>query len=155
MEAETISDYIREERVEWLEDQNEEGLGRHITLILERADDERKAEVYGQLYCALIRQNLTREQFNRLCANVDRSFYEDLRHLAKFKEKVLATGEIQPVAESLQGAGLVSPAGVDSGSFNEDGSDDGGNYYQLNHFGRLLISNTSVCHQDEGIVDSE
>jgi hypothetical protein len=142
-EAQAISDYILEERAAWAEAQEQEALGRQIVLMLERADDERKASLYGQLYCSLMRRKLTKEEFGRLCNSVDRAFYEDLKHLVCFCEHVAASGALQPVAESLQGAGLLSFAGIDGGGFGED--NQGGTLYRLNHFGRLLSELTSAC----------
>ncbi len=143
IEAQAMSDYILEERTAWAEAQEQEALGRQIVLMLERADDERKASLYGQLYCSLMRGKLTKEEFGRLCNSVDRAFYEDLKHLVCFCEDVAASGALQPVAESLQGAGLLSFAGIDGGGFGED--DQGGTLYRLNHFGRLLSELTSAC----------
>lgn len=143
IEAQVISEYILEERTAWAEAQEQEALGRQIVLMLERADDERKASLYGQLYCSLMRRKLTKGEFGRLCNSVDRAFYEDLKHLACFCEDVAASGDMQPVAESLQSAGLLSFAGIDGGGFGED--DQGGTLYRLNHFGRLLSELTSAC----------
>lgn len=143
VESQTISDYVLEERAAWVEAQEQEALGRQIVLMLERADDERKASLYGQLYCSLVRRELTKEEFGRLCNSVDRAFYEDLKHLVDFCEDVAASGDMQPVAESLQGAGLLSFAGIDGGNYGEDSQ--GGTLYRLNHFGRLLSSLTSAC----------
>jgi hypothetical protein len=143
IESQAISDYILEEQAAWAEAQEQEALGRQIVLMLERADDERKASLYGQLYCSLMRRKLTKEEFGRLCNSVDRAFYEDLKRLVDFRENVAASGSLQPVAESLQGAGLLSFAGIDGGSYEED--DQGGTLYRLNHFGRLLSELTSAC----------
>jgi len=90
-----------------------------------------------------MRRKLTKEEFGRLCNSVDRAFYEDLKHLVCFCEHVAASGALQPVAESLQGAGLLSFAGIDGGGFGED--NQGGTLYRLNHFGRLLSELTSAC----------
>jgi hypothetical protein len=144
IESQAISDYILDERAAWADAQEQEILGRQIVLMLERADDERKASLYGQLYCSLVRQKLTKEEFGRLCNSVDRAFYEDLKHLLDFAEVNAASGDMQPIAESLQSAGLLSFEGTDTGSYGED-SQGGGSLYRLNRFGRLLSELTRVC----------
>ena len=136
-EAESAPSYISQERKEWASAENQEELGRQIILMLERADDERKSTIYGQLYCALMRRDLNKDQFGRLCSCVDRAFFDDLRHLSEFKEATLATNDLQPIAESLQTAGLLSLAGIDGGGAGDEAP--GGNLYQLNLFGLLLL----------------
>jgi hypothetical protein len=147
-EAESIDSYIREERAEWADRLNKKGLGRQIVLMLERADDERKAPLYAQLYCALIRRELTREQFGRLCACVDRAYFDDLKHLSEFQTPVLADESIKPIAESLQNASLLSIAGSDSGGFNGDDDSEGGIVYELNDRGRLFSEATNINEID-------
>lgn len=136
-EAESVSDYLSEERIDWVTNENKEAIGRQVITILERADDERKASVYGRLYCSLITKSLSREQFNRLCSSVDRSFFDDLEHLSRFDKPMVAPEHLQPIAESLQSAGLLSQAGIDGG--DAGGASPGGYIYRLNIFGRLLV----------------
>lgn len=114
-EAESVSDYLGEERIGWATNESKEAIGRQVIMILDRADDERKASVYGRLYCSLITKSLSRDQFNRLCSSVDRSFFDDLEHLSRFYEPMVAPEHLQPIAESLQSAGLLSQAGIDGG----------------------------------------
>ena len=136
-EAESVSDYLSEERIDWVTNESKEAIGMQVIMILDRADDERKATVYGRLYCSLIIKILSREQFNRLCSSVDRSFFDDLEHLSRFDEPMVAPEHLQPIAESLQCAGLLSQAGIDGGDFG--GTSPGGYVYRLNIFGRLLV----------------
>jgi hypothetical protein len=126
--------------MDWVTSESKEAIGRQVITILERADDERKASVYGRLYCSLITKSLSRDQFNRLCSSVDRSFFDDLEHLPRFDKPMVASGYLQPIAESLQSAGLLSQAGIDGGDV--DGTSSGGYIYHLNIFGRLLVETT-------------
>jgi hypothetical protein len=141
-EADSVDNHLNADRIEWASRESKEELGRQIILMLERADDERKATIYGQLYCALIRRKLNKEQFGRLCSCVDRAFFDDLRHLSHFKEAILATHNLQPIAESLQTAGLLSLAGIDGGGAGNEAP--GGNLYQLNLFGKLLLESMKL-----------
>jgi hypothetical protein len=136
---EELSNVSYEERlkfVEWM-DQNpkQEGeYGETLLLLIDRADSLKKPSILGRILKHYILENISYEDAMRLSFIVDRVYMSDLNYLTSFTSGIQSNPNI---AASLQSAGLLIFAGMDSGNLGEPFS--GGVFYELNEYGKMLL----------------
>jgi hypothetical protein len=136
---EELSNVSYEERlkfVEWM-DQNpkQEGeYGETLLLLIDRADSLKKPSILGRLLKHHILGNISSEDAMRLSFIVDRVYMSDLNYLTSFTSGIQSNPNI---AASLQSAGLLIFAGMDSGNLGQPSS--GGVLYELNDYGDMLL----------------
>jgi hypothetical protein len=107
----------------------------NILMLIENADDIRKADVMGNLWAACADGNITYQDALRLCFMVNRAYYTDFEYLAKMKNGVQKEGA--SIAESLFSAGFLSDCGIDMGNSTDELS--GGTIFKRNRFGKMLV----------------
>lgn len=116
-------------------DEKQHEFGQTILMFLDRSEDSIKPRLIAKIISAHIRDEIEYRKAMRICAIISRCYSEDLKLLEGFTEG--AQGENNPIAESLLSVGLLSNGGFDGGTVR---GDDGGVYYVLNEYGRLLIT---------------
>ncbi|MDO9712481.1 hypothetical protein [Paracraurococcus lichenis] len=130
----TTSQEKRDAFIASLADQDElERFGDAIILILEQNDDLRKPGIIGRVVAAHIDGHIEYAKAMRLVNIVNRAYACDLPYLKTFKSGVQAHSP--DIAASLFSAGLLANAGMDGGTFDQDG----GLLYEMNEYGRLLV----------------
>lgn len=132
----TTSQEKRDAFIASLSNQKElERFGDTITLILEQNDDLRKPGIIGRVIASHIEGHIEYAKAMRLAAIVNRAYAADLDYLKSFEPGVQVHSP--DIAASLFSAGLLANAGMDGGTFDQDGS--GGALYEMNEYGRLLV----------------
>jgi len=106
-----------------------------VLMLIERADDIRKADLIGYLWASCARDEIKYSDAVRLCYMVNRAFYTDLEFLQNMKFGV--QGEDTPIAEALFSSGLVSDFGFCGGNFSDRLS--AGTRFGRNKYGDMLV----------------
>ncbi|NOX74963.1 MAG: hypothetical protein GXP03_15535 [Alphaproteobacteria bacterium] len=114
-----------------------ETFGETILLILESIDEATKPAIVGRILAAHISGKIASyDQAMRLVAIVNRVYVTDIAYLSSF---CAGLPEDEDVAVSLFAAGLLAQTGFDGGGADQD-LKPGGNTYELNEYGCLLIA---------------
>ena len=108
--------------------------GEFLLLQIDRADSLEKPSILGRLLKHHILENISYDDAMRLSFIVDRVYMSDLNYLTSFTFGIQSNPNI---AASLQSAGLLNLAGMDSGNLDEPSS--GGVFYELNDYGKMLL----------------
>jgi hypothetical protein len=105
-----------------------------LLLQIDSADSLEKPSILGRLFKHHIFGNISYEDAMRLAFIVNRVYMSDLDYLTRFSSGIQSNPNIDA---SLQSAGLLHLAVIDSGNLDESLS--GGFIYELNDYGKMLL----------------
>lgn len=119
-------------------------LGVNIIEIIDKMDSINKAALTGKLFTLMLRGEIGKEKYFRICYVLSRCFYDDLVYLKKFNEREEITGNndlfSKEIIESLSSYGLLSTHGFDGGKDVEKvGNVNNGTVYILNDYGKIIL----------------
>lgn len=114
--------------------------GMRLLLLIDKADDIKKAELIGRLYILLLKREFDSKFYLRLCYMINKCFYDDILCLNFFEDEesiLTSTNEVVDtiVLENLFSSGLISEYGFDGGDVSGKNS---GTRYGLNDYGIQL-----------------
>ena len=116
-------------------------LGESILLIIDRVDSVKKADLSGRVFALLKNGDIESSTFLRLCHMIDKTYYDDLLFLKKFKDVDMVLTSFNDILEDtileeLFSSGWLSEVGFDGG--NASGT-NAGTRYRLNQYGKTII----------------
>lgn len=109
--------------------------GDNALMLIDKADDMRKAELMGHLWAACAEEKINYDDTVRLCHMTNRVYWNDLYLLRNMKDGVQRKNTT--IAESLYATAFVSNIGFDGGTISDPLS--AGVRYKRNKFGDIVV----------------
>lgn len=137
----TLSDTSDEDRRRFIDKfrtrEEQHRFGEAILLLLERAENMEKPKLIAQIINAYISNKVDESMAFRICSMIDRCYVQDFELLRDFVNGT--QGENILIVESLLSVGFLSNAGIDGGTFGEEGEDSDGVIYNINDYGKIFV----------------
>ena len=137
--SESISIAEKNSFLESLNLRDRRRIASYITNLLYVSEDEKKADIIGNIYAARVRGMISNEQMLRLCSIISKVFVDDLKHLSTYSE---ATDYQGYVTDSLYSVGLLERMSSVMEWVDEKGVNSmsmGGRKFVLNDMGSILL----------------
>ncbi|MFZ6039785.1 hypothetical protein ACOV11_04665 [Vibrio natriegens] len=119
---------------EMLKPEQRERFGETILSLIDKADDNRKFELYAKVFERLFMNACSYDDAIRICQMIERTFYSDLQYIAVFEG---GCAKDQLTAGELYKVGFLSFGGLDGGTIGDENS--GGVIYNRNKYGDILF----------------
>ncbi|AUL95779.1 MULTISPECIES: hypothetical protein [Vibrio] len=119
---------------EMLTPEQRERFGETILSLIDKADDNRKFELYAKVFERLFMNACSYDDAIRICQMIERTFFSDLQYILVFEN---GCADDQLTAGELYKVGFLSFGGLDGGTFDDKNS--GGVIYNRNKYGDILF----------------
>ncbi|EGR0148424.1 hypothetical protein [Vibrio alginolyticus] len=119
---------------EMLKPEQRERFGETILSLIDKADDNRKFELYAKVFERLFMNACSYDDAIRICQMIERTFYSDLQYIVVFEG---GCAKDQLTAGELYKVGFLSFGGLDGGTIGDENS--GGVIYKRNKYGDILF----------------
>ena len=119
---------------EMLTPEQRERFGETILSLIDKADDNRKFELYAKVFERLFMNACSYNDAIRICQMIERTFFSDLQYILVFEG---GCAKDQLTAGELYKVGFLSFGGLDGGTIGDENS--GGVIYKRNKYGDILF----------------
>lgn len=133
--SESISDKEKNRYLSSLDKKDKQRISGFLTNLLYLTEDEDKAEIFGHIYAARVRNEINNEEMLRLCSSVNRIFVFDLKKLNQYSTPITYTGY---ETDNLYAGGLLEQMSTAETQEHLHSISLGVRKYKLNQLGEKL-----------------